>query len=245
MKTKVLAVIPARYQSSRFPGRPLALIKGKPLIEYLYREVSKAKLVDRAVIATDSDKIAKAVEKFGGEVVITSPKHRTGSDRTAEVAEKLGGDLILNIQADHIGVRPHHYDKIIEHMLADRDISYATIAAKIGSEDILYNPNRVKVIFDNSENALWFSRYPIPFLQGVNGNRAGEFDFYYHIGVYFFRKAALVNFHHWPRSRMEKAESLEQLRILENRGNIKIFKIRSKTYAIDVPEDLEAINNFR
>lgn len=239
MKPKILAVIPARLSSSRFPGKVLYPINGRPLLEHLYNEISKAKLVDNTVVASDSDEVITAVKSFGGLALKTSKKHKTGSDRTSEAAAKLGGDIILNIQADCLGVRAADYDRILRVMISDKKIQYATLAKKIESESELFDPNRVKLIFDKNNNALWFSRYPLPYLQGVGKDRINKFNFYYHIGVYFFRKAALADFHKSPRTRYEKAESLEQLRILENKKIIRVFKIKSKLYSIDSPEDLK------
>ena len=238
MKAKVLAVIPARYQSRRFPGKPLAFVGGKPILQHIYNEASKAKLIDRVVVATDSDKIKSGVEGFGGEVVITSKRHRTGSDRAAEVASKLGGDIILNIQADHVGMNRQNYDSVLKKILADKNIRYASIVKKIEHETDLFDPNRVKVIFDSQDNALWFSRYPLPYLQNINGDRLSTFKYYYHIGVYFFRRSALDKFSRWTRSPLEKAESLEQLRILENHEKIRLFKIKSRVLSIDTRDDL-------
>lgn len=239
MKPKVLAVIPARFASKRFPGKPLSLIAGKPLIQHIYQAASKSKLIDKVIVATDSPDIMKTVIGFGGEAIITSGNHKTGSDRAAEAMEKLGGEIIINIQADHIGVKPAVFDRVLKAMLADRKIMFATIAKRIESESALFDPNRVKLIIDDNDYAFWFSRYPLPFLQGVNGDRLGAFDFYYHIGTYFFRKTGLKLFHSWPRSALEKAESLEQLRILENHHKIKIFKIKNEILSIDTPQDLK------
>ncbi len=239
MNSHLLAVIPARYGSRRFPGKPLSLIAGKPLLEHLYREASRARLIERVVVATDDKRIYSAVQAFGGDAVYTSSRHRTGSDRSAEVMQKLGGDIIISIQADHLGVKAADYDKILKAMLADRGIEYATMACKVDDETTLFDPNRVKVIFDKSDHALWFSRYPLPYLQGIDGDHVMQFEFYYHIGVYFFRKAALKEYHRWKPGTFEKAESLEQLRILENRRKIKVFKIRRDVISIDTPEDLK------
>ena len=239
MKPKVLAVIPARFASKRFPGKPLSLIAGKPLIQHIYQAASKSKLIDKVIVATDSPDIMKTVIGFGGEAIITSGNHKTGSDRAAEAMEKLGGEIIINIQADHIGVKPAVFDRVLKAMLADRKIMFATIAKKVESESALFDPNRVKLIIDDDDYAFWFSRYPLPFLQGVNDGRLGAFDFYYHIGTYFFRKAGLKMFHSWPRSPLEIAESLEQLRILENHHRIKIFKIKNEILSIDTPQDLK------
>jgi len=245
VKSRVLAVIPARMGSSRFPGKPLASIGGKSLIERLYTELSRANRIDQVAVATDSDEIIRAVRNFGGAVVRTSKKHRTGSDRTAEAAQKLGGAIIINIQADNLGLKAREFDRVIEAMLADNSIKYATFAKRVESEDALYDPNRVKVVEDIRGNALWFTRYPVPFLQGINGNRLGGFPYLYHIGVYFYRRGALKEFTSWPRTPLEKAESLEQLRILENGGSIKLFKTKSKIYSIDTPEDLVRLENIK
>jgi len=244
MKNKVLAVIPARLQSKRFPGKVLYEINGKSLLEHLYREANRADLIDKVVIATDSYEVIRAVSQFGGEAMKTSKRHRTGSDRTAEVAEKLGADIIINIQADNLGVKAGDYDKIIAEMVSDRTIKYATFVKRIESEDELYNPNRVKVIFNRENYALWFSRYPLPFLQDKNGNRVEKFNFYYHIGIYFYRKSALKNFATSPRTPLEKAESLEQLRILENSGKIRVFKLKRKIWSIDTPDDTRKAGRF-
>lgn len=241
MRPKVLAVIPARFASRRFPGKALCSIAGKPLIQHIYEETSKSRLIDKVVVATDSAEIFEETKRFGGEAIITSRRHRTGSDRTAEVMERLGGEIILNIQADHLGITGSIYDRVLKNMLSDRGIKFATVACKVGSEELLFDPNCVKLILDSSDHALWFSRYPLPFLQGVNGNRSGEFDFYYHVGVYFFRKSGLKMFQSWSRTPHEKAESLEQLRILENRQKIKVFKIKSDVVSIDTPNDLKYV----
>ncbi len=238
MGHRILAVIPARFQSRRFPGKPLSLIAGKPLLEHLYREASRSKLIGRVIVATDDERIYSAAEAFGGEAVYTSNRHRTGSDRSAEIMQKLGGDIIVSIQADHLGIKAADYDKVLKAMLVDRKISYATIARKIEDDSTLFDPNRVKLIIDESNHAIWFSRYPLPFLQGVDGNHQGQFDFYYHIGIYFFRNVALKEYHHWRPGIFEKAESLEQLRILENHRKIRVFKTKSKIISIDAPEDL-------
>jgi 3-deoxy-manno-octulosonate cytidylyltransferase (CMP-KDO synthetase) len=244
MKPEILAVIPARYGSRRFPGKPLAQIAGKSLLEHIYEEVSKSKLISRVVVATDSQEIYRAVENFGGEPVFTSARHHTGSDRVAEIGRKLGGEIIINIQADHLGVKGSDYDRILKIMITDRKIEYATIAKRVENEEQLYDPNRVKVLIDGDNNAIWFSRYPLPYLQGVDDDRLKHFDFHYHIGVYFFRKKALLKFQSRAQSRYEKAESLEQLRILENHHKIRVFKIKSGVYSIDTPEDLKPLENI-
>jgi 3-deoxy-manno-octulosonate cytidylyltransferase (CMP-KDO synthetase) len=244
MKTSILAVIPARLGSRRFPGKPLSLIGGKSLLERLYLEISRVRLIDRVVIATDSEEIIKAVKEFGGETVKTSGRHKTGSDRTAEAAKKLGGEIIINIQADHLGVGYREYSRVLKAMLENRDIKYASFIKKIEEETTLFDPNRVKAIIDGQNNALWFSRYPLPYLQGVETDRLANYDFFYHVGVYFFRKAALAQYHRWRQSRHEKAESLEQLRILDNHKTIRLFQINNRVLSIDTPEDLKEAKKY-
>lgn len=240
----ILAVIPARFNSKRLPGKILTPLAGKPLIQRLYEEVAQSKRIDRLVVATDTKEVIDIVKGFGGEAIKTSSRHRTGSDRTAETADKLGGQIIINIQADNLGLGSAVYDRILDKMIADKNIKYATIARKIERDEQLFNPDRVKMIFDSDNNAIWFSRYPLPFLRGVNGSRVNKFDFYYHIGVYFFRKLALQKFASWPRSTMERAESLEQLRILEHWEKIKVFKTRRDILSIDAPDDLKKIEKY-
>lgn len=237
MKTKVLAIIPARLSSQRFPRKVLYKINGKSILEHLYREAKKAKLITKVIVATDSDEVINAVSKFGGEAVKTSKKHRTGSDRAFEVAENNVCEIAINIQADNLGIKANDLDKMLTDMKNDRTIKCATFAKKIESDDELYDPNRVKVIFDSNNDALWFSRYPLPFLQGEDGNRVEKFNYYYHIGIYFYRKMFLKKFANNPRTALEKAESLEQLRILEYGGKIRVFKLKRKIWSIDTPND--------
>lgn len=209
------------------------------MIEHIYREAEQAVRIDRVVVATDSAVIASAVEDFGGETVMTSRRHRTGSDRTAEVMEKLGGSIIVSIQADHLGIKRTDYDRVLKDMMVNRNIHYASLMKRVTGEKELDDPNRVKVICDDAGDALWFSRYPLPYLQGVTDARVGRFGYYYHIGVYFFRRAALERFCSWRRSVLEKAESLEQLRILEHHQKIRMYATRSRVWSIDAPADLK------
>ena len=246
MKPKVLAVIPARYGSTRFPGKVLTPIAGKPLIEHIYRDVEKSSAIDLVAVATDSKEIRKAVEDFGGLAVMTSKRHRTGSDRVAEAAEVLGGNIIVNIQGDHLGVAPKDFTRVIKAMKADRKIKYASVAYGIKDSAEIDDPNRVKVVVGADGYALWFSRYAIPFVRGATGKtRLAHFKFRTHVGVYFFRRAALRAYAGWTRTPAEKAESLEQLRILEHGEKIKLFDIKSHIYSVDTPGDLKQIDSKR
>ncbi|MEA3297639.1 MAG: 3-deoxy-manno-octulosonate cytidylyltransferase, partial [candidate division Zixibacteria bacterium] len=180
---------------------------------------------------------------FDVEVMMTSAKHRTGSDRTAEVMKRIGGDIIVNIQADNFGLKAAVLDRTIEKLKKKRSIRFATLARRIRSDEELFNPNTVKVLIGKDGCARWFSRLPVPYLQHAKkGVRADQFGFYAHIGVYFFKRDALVRFAHWKRTPLEKAESLEQLRILENEHRITVFKTSVRSVSVDTPHDLKKID---
>jgi 3-deoxy-manno-octulosonate cytidylyltransferase (CMP-KDO synthetase) len=245
MAQKVVAIIPARLGSTRFSGKVLYQHEGKPLLFYVHRNISRSKLIDRLAIATDSAEIRRAAEQFGAEVVKTSKRHRTGSDRAAEAARKLGGDIIINVQADTFGLSGTVLDSVIARMNADRSIKFATLVRRIDRDDELFDPDKVKVVLDREDNALWFSRFPIPYLQKAdNGTRAAQHPFWLHIGVYFFRSSALQTYTSWRRGTAEKAESLEQLRILENGGKIRVFKTKIKSFSVDSPKDLHIMRKL-
>ena len=245
MATNVLAVIPARMGSTRFPNKVICPFNDRPLLFYVHREIARVSAIDRLVIATDSKEIAKASENFGAEVVMTSKKHRTGSDRVAEVARKFGGDIILNIQADSFGLTSAALTKLVQAMRTDRRIQFATLARPIENDNELFDPNKVKVVTDSTGDALWFSRFPIPFLQNsVEKDRFSQFKFLLHIGVYGFRRQSLSKFASWKRTVLEKAESLEQLRILGNGAKIRVIKTKARTVSIDSPDDLSKLRRI-
>ncbi len=211
----------------------------------MHRNITRSKLIDRLVVATDSAEIRLAAEQFGAEVVKTSAKHKTGSDRAAEAAGKLGGDIVINVQADTFGLSGTVFDGVIAQMKDDRSIKFATLVRKINSDDELFDPNKVKVVLDYRNNARWFSRYPIPYLQKVlEGERARQYPFWLHIGVYFFRASALQEYASWRRGSAERAESLEQLRILENGGEIRAYRTKIKSFSVDSPEDLHIMREM-
>jgi len=245
MATRVLAVIPARLESKRFPRKALHLWKGKPLLYYVWHTVSKVRRIDRLVIATDSPEIKQAATQFGAEVAMTSSRHRTGSDRAAEVLAQLGGDLIVNIQGDCLGVSAATLSSAIAKMQNDRSIACATLARRITSDDELFDPNCVKLVIGPDKHALWFSRYPLPYVRGAGkGNRAQQFPYWYHIGIYFYRRSVLEKFAGWKRSNLEKAESLEQLRLLEHCVRMRVFETKMQTVSIDSPDDLDKMSRF-
>jgi 3-deoxy-manno-octulosonate cytidylyltransferase (CMP-KDO synthetase) len=239
MKRTVLAVIPARLNSKRFAGKIVCSYRGKPLLSYVWQEVREVGNIDRLLIATDSDRVIRAARAFGAEVIRTSARHRTGSDRVAEVAERVGGDIVVNVQADNFGLKRAILERAIERMKRDRSMAFATLAHRIKSDGELFDPAVVKVVLSKAGEALWFSRFPVPYVRDADDRqRADQFKFYEHIGVYFFRRTALRAFARWKRSALERAESLEQLRILENGGRIRVFKTVTHPVSVDGPDDL-------
>lgn len=245
MADRVLAVIPARLGSKRFPDKVIYPFDGKPLLFYVHREVSKAKEIDRVVIATDSERIVTAATEFGAEVVKTSARHQTGSDRVAEVARKLGGDIVINVQADNFGLKSTVIDRFIKNMKSNRGVQYATLARRINLDAELFSPNLVKVVIDKSGRALWFSRYALPYIQSATRKtHHSQFPYLGHIGVYGFRRKALEEYAAWERTPLEKAESLEQLRVLEHGKSMRVFVTRTDSVEINSPEDLKKLRRI-
>jgi 3-deoxy-manno-octulosonate cytidylyltransferase (CMP-KDO synthetase) len=242
----LLAVIPARYASTRFPGKPLVLIQGKSMIQRVYEQALMSQSVDEVVIATDDDRIFDHARSIGANVVMTKPDHPSGTDRCAEVmAEYPQAQYVLNIQGDEPFVQPEQIDLLADTLMRVGGTGIATLAKKIHQEDILFNPNVVKVVFSADSEALYFSRHPIPFIRGAEaGLWLIHHDFYKHIGLYGFHREALTKISALAPSRLEKAESLEQLRWLENGFRIRVGITELETTGIDTPEDLEKIENL-
>lgn len=246
MNNKALVIIPARYGSSRFPGKPLAALNSKPLIQWIYEAVNKSTLVNRVVVATDDINIYNAVAGFGGNVVITSSKPRTGSDRCAEVAEKSEEDIVINLQADEILSGHEMIDELVSMLIEDTAVGMGTLKKEINSSDELIDKNVVKVVTDINDFALYFSRSPIPH---IRDKRADEDDsipagtFYKHLGIYAFRKDFLLQFSALPTTRLEDLEKLEQLRAIEHGFRIKVKETGYKSYRVDTPEDLKQIES--
>jgi 3-deoxy-manno-octulosonate cytidylyltransferase (CMP-KDO synthetase) len=239
----VAAVIPARLGSTRFPGKALFPFKGRPLLYHVWRQVIRAKEINEVWIATDSREIARAAENFDAQVIITSRRPRTGTDRIAEAMSGHPAEIVINIQGDCVGLNPGVLDRVVRAMKHDRAIESATLVRPVRGDDELFDPSLVKVVVDRKDRALWFSRLPLPYLQRpAVGARSAQFRFLAHIGVYFFRRAMLDNFARWKRTPLEKAESLEQLRILENGGSIRVFRTAARTISIDKPEDIRKIS---
>ena len=236
MKTSI--IIPARYASTRFPGKPLALIQGRPMIQWVHEKAQGARLAGEVWVATDDDRIAEAVKKFGGKVRMTSPDHPSGTDRVAEVARDLASDIIVNLQGDEPAIDSEQIDLVIRALADDPIAHMATLAAPIESEEEKNNPNVVKVVFDNQGNALYFSRYPIPFQRDPKSSE----ERYKHIGLYAYRRDFLQTFSSLPPTPLEKSECLEQLRALENGYRIKVAVTRYRGAGVDTPEDWERLN---
>ena len=236
---KFIAIIPARYQSTRVPGKPLALINNKPMIQWVYENVVKA--VDEAWVATDDERILKAVENFGGKAIDTLSSHQSGTDRCAEAARKIGEnydfDVVINVQGDEPFIQAKQIELLKSCFSTNSEI--ATLIKKIDSTEELFNPNRPKVVIDKHQNALYFSRSPIPFVRGTeNENWLSKHTFWAHIGMYAYKKEVLQKISNLNQGVLERAESLEQLRWLENGFKIKTAITEHQSIGIDTPEDL-------
>jgi 3-deoxy-manno-octulosonate cytidylyltransferase (CMP-KDO synthetase) len=240
---KTLGIIPARYASTRFLGKPLVNIHGKPMIQRVYEQATQAQLLAKTVVATDDMRIFDAVKNFGGEVIMTSATHPSGTDRCAEVLQQYPDfEAIVNIQGDEPFIQPSQIDKTIGILLKNKRIGIATLAKKITNIEFLHNSNVVKVVFDKKMHALYFSRHAIPFVRGVETKDwLKPQDFYKHLGLYAFRTKTLLKIAQLPPSSLEKSESLEQLRWLENGFRIGVALTELETIGIDTPEDLARI----
>lgn len=231
---KVVAIIPARYDSKRLPGKPLRKIHNKPLIQMIYENVEKTKLFSDVIIATDDKRIFDVVKAFKGQVEMTSQKHKCGTERVAEVAHKVNADIFINIQGDELFITKEPIIKLIQ-TFSDTNVSVATLIHPISDLEDAKNPNRVKVVFDKDDFAIYFSRSPIPYQLN---NQINNLSYYVHIGVYAFRKDLLLKFSSLPHSKWEKAEKLEQLRLIENGIKIKVVKTDYYGFSIDTESDL-------
>lgn len=236
-----IGIIPARYASTRFPGKPLVLIYGKPMIQHVYERASKASL-DKVVVATDDIRIHDAVISFGGEVVLTKPTHPSGTDRCGEVATKLqlsDEDIIVNIQGDEPFIRKEEINTLIS-LFENPEVEIATLIKPITQTEEIENPNKVKVVVSKQKRALYFSRFPIPYRRGD-----AETSYFKHIGIYAYRQKTLQKIVQLPTSTLENCEKLEQLRWLENDISIYTAECYHESIAIDTPEDLQQIPNIK
>ena len=232
---KATGIIPARFQSSRFPGKPLAFILGKPMIQRVYDGARKAKFLERLIIATDDDRIFDTAKKFGAEVVMTSSSHTSGTERAAEVAKKLDSDLVISIQGDEPLIEPDMIDGLVAS-LQDSSVPMASLMARVKDLALIKDPHLVKVVVDRDGWALYFSRQPIP---------SAAMDFFFqHIGIYGYQREFLLKFARLGPARMEKCERLEQLRALENGYRIKMIEISHPTLSVDTPQDIIKVERF-
>lgn len=246
---RTLAVIPARYASTRFPGKPLAILGGKPVIQHVWERVSSASVITDAVVATDDQRIIEAVEQFGGIAMLTGSHHRSGTDRCGEVAQKLKNegktyDLVINIQGDEPFIHPSQIEALVD-CFSNPATHIATLKKAITQSDDLFNANNVKVVADGNGKAIYFSREPIPHLRDVQRQEwTSKQTYYKHIGIYAFRTDTLENITHLAQSPLEKSESLEQLRWLENGHHIAVAETKQESIGIDTPEDLRNAEQY-
>lgn len=244
-RLSILAIIPARYASTRFPGKPLAQIKGKPMIQCVYEQVLQSQYVSEVIVATDDNRIADAVTTFGGNVLLTAEHHQSGTDRCAEVIDTLKQqfDVALNVQGDEPFISPQAIDRLCQ-LFTDAKVEIGTLVKKITTDEVLFDSNKPKVIIDKKGKALYFSRQTIPFFRDEKKeNWLNRHTYYHHIGVYGFRSDVLRKVASLPVSSLEKAEALEQLRWLENGFNIYTAETNYESFGIDTPEDLEKVQN--
>ena len=242
---KVVGIIPARYASTRFPGKPLAVIKGKTMIRRVCEQAWKSKL-DAVVVATDDVRIADEVMSFGGQYVMTDPNHRSGTDRCREALDLLENqyDAVVNIQGDEPFIDPEQINLLVDLISRD-DTQLASLAKRIEDEDDLFSPNAVKVVMDKDGKALYFSRNPIPFMRNVErAEWLKKGVFYHHIGIYAYKAETLRQVASLQPTALEMAESLEQLRWLENGLSIRMAVTKSVNVSIDTPEDLVKAEHF-
>ena len=241
---KFMAIIPARYASTRYPGKPLAILGGKTVIQRVYEQVKS--VLDDVYVATDDDRIYSTVTDFGGKAVMTRADHKSGTDRIEEAAEKIGldADVIINVQGDEPFIQPSQI-KTLMQLFDAPETQIGTLGKPFESIDAVENPNSPKIVTDNRGFALYFSRSTIPFIRGKERDRwFGEYPFLKHLGIYAYRREVLAEVTKLPMSSLEKAESLEQLRWLQNGYRIRVGLTDIETVGIDTPEDLTRAEEF-
>ncbi|WP_028979558.1 3-deoxy-manno-octulosonate cytidylyltransferase [Sporocytophaga myxococcoides] len=241
----IIGIIPARYASTRFPAKPLVEIGGKSMIRRVYEQAGKARLLSQVVVATDNNEIFDHVKSFGGNVVMTREEHPSGTDRCFEALEKTSGkfDFVINIQGDEPFIHPEQIDLLASALKKETEL--ATLVKKIEDQETLFNPNTPKVIFNKNKEAIYFSRQTIPYIRGAEQDQwLSKAEFYKHIGIYAYRSDILKAITSLDTGSLEKSESLEQLRWLENGFKIKVEITTYESVGIDVPSDLEKIKDL-
>lgn len=243
MPTRILGVIPARYASSRFPGKALAFLAGKSILQHVFERASSARYLTRIVIATDDERIAAEARRFGAAVRMTRSDHVSGTDRVAEVASAESAEIIVNIQGDEPLIDPAAIDAAALCLLDDSDVPMGTLKKRIEDSTEVANPNVVKVVTDHRGNAVYFSRSPIPYLRGGDEPHHRT-DYFKHIGLYVYRRDFLLSYSDLPVGPLERAEKLEQLRALENGYPIRVVETEYESLGVDTPEDLEKVSRM-
>jgi 3-deoxy-manno-octulosonate cytidylyltransferase (CMP-KDO synthetase) len=255
MNNSIVAVIPARYESTRLPGKPLLEIAGVPLILHVVNRARQVSLLDRIIVATDDRRICEVVEAGGAEAMLTSPGHRTGTDRLAEVAGRIEAGIIVNIQGDEPLIDPGTIEAAITPLREDPNLLMATTGEPIEVVDDLLSPHVVKVVADGQGNALYFSRHPIPFPRAAvleTGSLREAFaarpellaSYWKHTGLYVYRRDFLLSFTKWESTPLETLESLEQLRALEHGVRIRVVRVAHRSFGVDTPADLERVREL-
>jgi 3-deoxy-manno-octulosonate cytidylyltransferase (CMP-KDO synthetase) len=244
-KPRIIGVIPARFGSSRFPGKILASVAGKSMIQRVYEQSLKASLIDELYVAVDDPRVLEHVQQFGGKAVLTSPHHQSGTDRIAEVVSKMACEIVVNVQGDQPLIDPEMIDLAIQPMITDASIPMSTIKARILRPEDLHNPNKVKVVVDENDFALYFSRSLVPFPRDQKEN----IEAYEHLGLYVYRRDFLLQYSKWPQSRLEKIEMLEQLRVMERGYQIKVIEVSHSLsevsgFCVDTPDDLAKLEQL-
>jgi 3-deoxy-manno-octulosonate cytidylyltransferase (CMP-KDO synthetase) len=244
---RVTAVIPARFASTRFPGKPLADLHGKPMIQWVYERTRRATGIGRVIVATDDERIAAAVAAFGGEVQMTRADHPTGTDRLAEVAARIETDLVVNVQGDEPLIDPRMIDQALAPMRRNPGVPMGTLKTPVASVEEYLSPNVVKVVTDRQGFALYFSRAPIPHPRDLAGDleaNLGQVEAYKHIGLYVYRKDFLLTYPKLSATPLEQLEKLEQLRALEHGFRIKVAATELTSVGVDTPADLERVREL-
>lgn len=248
--SSIVGIIPARYGSTRFPGKSLALIQDKPMIQWVYERATRSRYIERVIVATDDERILQTVRSFGGDAVMTARDHPTGTDRIAEVARSLTCDIVVNIQGDEPLIPPEMIDQAITPLIQDHAIQMGTVSKQIENDNEAFDPNVVKVVVDHQGFALYFSRSPIPWnrnawagIKNLDKLRL-EHAMYKHIGLYVYRKDFLLSYASLPQMPLEKVEMLEQLRAIEQGIKIRVVTTEHESFGVDIPEDLGKIQKL-
>ncbi|GAC1675144.1 MAG: 3-deoxy-manno-octulosonate cytidylyltransferase [Candidatus Acidiferrum sp.] len=239
---KVVIVIPARYGSTRLPGKPLVSLAGKTMIQRVYERAKLARRADQVIVATDDDRIVKAVQEFGGEARMTRGDHRTGTERVAEVAAHVEGSVFVNAQGDEPLLDPAAIDTAVAALLEDPPAAIATVATPVKLLSDVMDPNVVKTVLDFDGNALYFSRAPIPWVRDTAGKV--HVKYWKHLGLYVFQRDALLEYPTLPQGELERIEQLEQLRWMENGWKIRVAEVEHDAVSVDVPEDVARVEKL-